>query len=198
MNAAGTKILPRWQNSGLFAPLIAGLSFVLALSLLAIVAVPNVQTALYDHRLRFFWGHQVIELVSLVPLTALVLELAYLAAFSICMALLPRHVVEHRGFELLFFSFLIYQILMLCTPQLWWVHHRFLDSALLTQSFLLLLLPLPGALNYALRLLAAHQIGKARGIEVLGGLKWWTVFAPTLSYAMAVCVHAAWLRLQAG
>lgn len=138
------------------------------------------------------WIHQTrIPLLNGVPASpfihAAALELAYLIPLSLSVLVADRLLLNKHVFGHVFLSFLFFEVYALFFYPIWWhsVGFSTFESA---PAWLLFALPIPGAANYAIRLLTAAALARARGLEAWVSVPWWSVFAPTASFLLAALI----------
>ena len=139
---------------------------------------------LQERRLRFLVGYQAHEVMLGVFVHAFILEFSYLLALAVAAFSVTPRFIAGRGLSFVFLSFLFYEIWVLMFYPVWWGHFAWEPSDL-GLTYALMVLPIPGACNYALRLLTMHAVARNRQINALSTVPWWSIFAPTVSFAMS-------------
>lgn len=143
---------------------------------------------LYENRLRFMIGYQSYEVPFGIFVNAVILEVSYLIALGAALCLTPRDALENHVLSFVFLSFLLYSLpCLLIFPNLW-SEAGWSDLDVIHMYFFLIF-PLPGAINYALRLLLAFiVVTRVRKSTAWTTLPWWFIFAPTASCLLALVV----------
>lgn len=140
---------------------------------------------LQEKHVRFLIGYEVHEEALGVFVHALILEISYLAALALSIVSKAGRLINGRGLSFVFLSFLFYEVWVLLFYPVWWARLGWISR---DYGFMCMLavLPVPGALNYALRLLVAYSVARARQLQAFAALPWWSIFAPTASFAIAL------------